>query len=430
MYKISELKELIKNKKIDDKFDCIYGGDKNSIEEAYLRLSSVLEHFQKIEKIEKSDNVRIFSASGRTELSGNHTDHNNGCVLTASINLDKLALVSKRDDNKIIVYTDSLNNVDSIDINNLEADQKEYGKSTALIRGVCAGLVNFGYKIGGFTAYVNNKVLMGSGLSSSASFESLIGEILNALYNDDKIEKTKIALIGQYSENVYFGKPCGLMDQMGCSLGGIISIDFKNPENPTIEKVEYDFEKLGYALMIVDAHGDHSSLTGEYSAIREEMNSIAKYFSKEVCRDIDKEELISNASKIREKIGDRALMRAYHFITENERVVNQIASLKNNDIKKYLNLMNESGLSSFMYLQNCFSITSSKNMGVALALMITKDFLKGDGACRVHGGGFAGTIQALIPLNRVEEYIKLMDFVFGDKSAIKIKIRQSPVCEI
>lgn len=430
MYKISELKELIKNKKIDDKFDCIYGGDKNSIEEAYLRLSSVLEHFQKIEKIEKSDNVRIFSASGRTELSGNHTDHNNGCVLTASINLDKLALVSKRDDNKIIVYTDSLNNVDSVDINNLEADQKEYGKSTALIRGVCAGLVNFGYKIGGFTAYVNNKVLMGSGLSSSASFESLIGEILNALYNDDKIEKTKIALIGQYSENVYFGKPCGLMDQMGCSLGGIISIDFKNPENPTIEKVEYDFEKLGYALMIVDAHGDHSSLTGEYSAIREEMNSIAKYFSKEVCRDINKEELISNASKIREKIGDRALMRAYHFITENERVVNQIASLKNNDIKKYLNLMNESGLSSFMYLQNCFSITSSKNMGVALALMITKDFLKGDGACRVHGGGFAGTIQALIPLNRVEEYIKLMDFVFGDKSAIKIKIRQSPVCEI
>ena len=430
MYKISELKELIKNKKIDDKFDCIYGGDKNSIEEAYLRLSSVLEHFQKIEKIEKSDNVRIFSASGRTELSGNHTDHNNGCVLTASINLDKLALVSKRDDNKIIIYTDSLNNVDSVDINNLEADQKEYGKSTALIRGVCAGLVNFGYKIGGFTAYVNNKVLMGSGLSSSASFESLIGEILNALYNDDKIEKTKIALIGQYSENVYFGKPCGLMDQMGCSLGGIISIDFKNPENPTIEKVEYDFEKLGYALMIVDAHGDHSSLTGEYSAIREEMNSIAKYFSKEVCRDINKEELISNASKIREKIGDRALMRAYHFITENERVVNQIASLKNNDIKKYLNLMNESGLSSFMYLQNCFSITSSKNMGVALALMITKDFLKGDGACRVHGGGFAGTIQALIPLNRVEEYIKLMDFVFGDKSAIKIKIRQSPVCEI
>lgn len=430
MYKISELKELIKNKKIDDKFDCIYGGDKNSIEEAYLRLSSVLEHFQKIEKIEKSDNVRIFSASGRTELSGNHTDHNNGCVLTASINLDKLALVSKRDDNKIIVYTDSLNNVDSVDINNLEADKKEYGKSTALIRGVCAGLVNFGYKIGGFTAYVNNKVLMGSGLSSSASFESLIGEILNALYNDDKIEKTKIALIGQYSENVYFGKPCGLMDQMGCSLGGIISIDFKNPENPTIEKVEYDFEKLGYALMIVDAHGDHSSLTGEYSAIREEMNSIAKYFSKEVCRDINKEELISNASKIREKIGDRALMRAYHFITENERVVNQIASLKNNDIKKYLNLMNESGLSSFMYLQNCFSITSSKNMGVALALMITKDFLKGDGACRVHGGGFAGTIQSLIPLNRVEEYIKLMDFVFGDKSAIKIKIRQSPVCEI
>lgn len=427
MYKISELKELLKNKKLDDRFDKIYGGDKNSIEEAYLRLSSVLEHFQ---KIEKSDNVRIFSASGRTELSGNHTDHNNGCVLTASINLDKLALVSKREDNKIIVYTDGENNPDSIDINNLEIDKKEFGKSTALIRGVCAGLKNSGYKIGGFTASLNNKVLMGSGLSSSASFESLIGEILNALYNDDKIEKTEIALIGQFAENIYFGKPCGLMDQMGCSVGGIISIDFKNPKIPQIEKVEYDFEKSGYALMIVDAKGDHSSLTGEYAAIREEMNSIAKYFSKEVCRDITKEELISNASKIREKIGDRVIMRAFHFIAENERVINQINALKNNDIKEYLNLMNESGLSSFMYLQNCFSITTSKNMGVALALMLTKDFLNGDGACRVHGGGFAGTIQSLIPLNRVEEYTKLMDSIFGDKSAIKIKVRQSPVCEI
>ena len=427
MYKISELKELLKNKKLDDRFDKIYGGDKNSIEEAYLRLSSVLEHFQ---KIEKSDNARIFSASGRTELSGNHTDHNNGNVLTASINLDKLALVSKREDNKIIVYTDGIDNPDSIDINNLEIDKKEFGKSTALIRGVCAGLINSGYKIGGFTAFLNNKVLMGSGLSSSASFESLICEILNALYNDDKIEKTEIALIGQFAENIYFGKPCGLMDQMGCSVGGIISIDFKNPKSPQIEKVEYDFEKSGYALMIVDAKGDHSSLTGEYSAIREEMNSIAKYFSKEVCRDITKEELISNVSKIREKIGDRAIMRAYHFITENERVINQINALKNNDIKKYLNLMNESGLSSFMYLQNCFSITSSKNMGVALALTLTKDFLNGDGACRVHGGGFAGTIQSLIPLNRVEEYTKLMDSIFGEKSAIKIKVRQSPVCEI
>ena len=427
MYKISELKELLKNKKLDDRFDKIYGGDKNSIEEAYLRLSSVLEHFQ---KIEKSDNARIFSASGRMELSGNHTDHNNGNVLTASINLDKLALVSKREDNKIIVYTDGIDNPDSIDINNLEIDKKEFGKSTALIRGVCAGLINSGYKIGGFTAFLNNKVLMGSGLSSSASFESLICEILNALYNDDKIEKTKIALIGQFAENIYFGKPCGLMDQMGCSVGGIISIDFKNPKSPQIEKVEYDFEKSGYALTIVDAKGDHSSLTEEYAAIREEMNAIAKYFSKEVCRDITKEELISNVPKIREKIGDRAILRAYHFITENERVINQINALKNNDIKKYLNLMNESGLSSFMYLQNCFSITSSKNMGVALALTLTKDFLNGDGACRVHGGGFAGTIQSLIPLNRVEEYTKLMNSIFGEKSAIKIKVRQSPVCEI
>lgn len=427
MYKISELKELLKNKKMSEKFSGIYGGDKNSIEEAYSRLSSVLDEFQ---KIDKSENIFIFSASGRTELSGNHTDHNNGCVLTASINLDKLAIVSKREDNKIIVYTNGYDTPDLIDINNLEIDKKEFGNSNALIRGVCSGLKNSGYKIGGFTAYLNNRVLIGSGLSSSASFESLIGEILNSLYNENKIEKTEIALIGQYAENIYFGKPCGLMDQMGCSLGGIISIDFKNPKIPIIEKVEYDFEKSGYALMIVDAKGDHSSLTGEYSAIREEMNAVAKYFSKEVCRDITKEELISNASKIREKIGDRALMRAYHFITENERVINQINALKNNNIKEYINLMNDSGLSSFMYLQNCYSTTSSKNMGVALALMLTKDFLKGDGACRVHGGGFAGTIQSLIPLDKVEEYTNYMNSVFGEKSAKKIKIRQLPVCEI
>lgn len=227
MYKISELKELLKNKKMSEKFSGIYGGDKNSIEEAYSRLSSTLDEFQ---KIDKSENIFIFSASGRTELSGNHTDHNNGCVLTASINLDKLAVVSKREDSKIIVYTNGYDNPDLIDINNLEINKKEFGNSNALIRGVCSGLKNSGYKIGGFTAYLNNRVLIGSGLSSSASFESLIGEILNSLYNENKIEKTEIALIGQYAENIYFGKPCGLMDQMGCSLGGIISIDFKNPK--------------------------------------------------------------------------------------------------------------------------------------------------------------------------------------------------------
>ena len=317
-----------------------------------------------------------------------------------------------------------------IDVNNLELDKDEYGKSNALIRGVCAGIKNKGYNIGGCTVSLNNKVLMGSGLSSSASFESLIGEIQNALYNDNKISPVEIAKIGQYAENVYFGKPCGLMDQMGCSVGGIMSIDFKDNDNPIIEKVEYDFEKAGYALMIVDAKGDHSGLTNEYAAIREEMNAIANYFGKKVCRDITKEQLLENASKLRAEIGDRAVMRAYHFLEENERVINQINALKNNDINTYLKLMNESGLSSFMYLQNCFSITSSKSMGVALGICLTKDFLKGEGACRVHGGGFAGTIQALVPISRVDEYKKFMDSIFGDGSAVKIRVRQSPVCEI
>ncbi|MEI0476402.1 galactokinase [Brachyspira pulli] len=427
MYNIAQLKELLQDKKMDEKFSSIYGGDEKSISEAYGRLSDTIKHF---ENIDKSQEVYLFSASGRTELSGNHTDHNNGCVLTASINLDKLALVAKRNDNKIVVYTDYSNNPDVIDVNNLELDKDEYGKSNALIRGVCAGIKNKGYNIGGCTVSLNNKVLMGSGLSSSASFESLIGEIQNALYNDNKISPVEIAKIGQYAENVYFGKPCGLMDQMGCSVGGIMSIDFKDNDNPIIEKVEYDFEKAGYALMIVDAKGDHSGLTNEYAAIREEMNAIANYFGKKVCRDITKEQLLENASKLRAEIGDRAVMRAYHFLEENERVINQINALKNNDINTYLKLMNESGLSSFMYLQNCFSITSSKSMGVALGICLTKDFLRGEGACRVHGGGFAGTIQALVPISRVDEYKKFMDSIFGDGSAVKIRVRQSPVCEI
>ena len=427
MYNIAQLKELLQDKKMDEKFSSIYGGDEKSISEAYGRLSDTIKHF---ENIDKSQEVYLFSASGRTELSGNHTDHNNGCVLTASINLDKLALVAKRNDNKIVVYTDYSNNPDVIDVNNLELDKDEYGKSNALIRGVCAGIKNKGYQVGGCTVSLNNKVLMGSGLSISASFESLIGEIQNALYNDNKLSPVEIAKIGQYAENVYFGKPCGLMDQMGCSVGGIMSIDFKDNDNPIIEKVEYDFEKAGYALMIVDAKGDHSGLTNEYAAIREEMNAIANYFGKKVCRDITKEQLLENASKLRAEIGDRAVMRAYHFLEENERVINQINALKNNDINTYLKLMNESGLSSFMYLQNCFSITSSKSMGVALGICLTKDFLKGEGACRVHGGGFAGTIQALVPVNRVDEYKKFMDSIFGDGSAVKIRVRQSPVCEI
>lgn len=427
MYNISQLKELLKDKKMDEKFSSIYGGDSESIKEAYSRLTETIKHF---EGIEKTQEVHVFSASGRTELSGNHTDHNNGCVLTASINLDKLAVVSKRDDKKIVVYTDYSNKPDIINIDDLNINKDEYGKSDALTRGVCAGIKNKGGNIGGCTVTLNNKVLIGSGLSSSASFESLIGEIQNALYNDDKISKVDIGKIGQYAENVYFGKPCGLMDQMGCSVGGIMSIDFKDNDNPIIEKVEYDFESKGYALMIVDAKGDHSSLTNEYAAIREEMNAIANYFGKKVCREINKQMLIDNASKLRAEIGDRAVMRAYHFLEENERVINQINALKNDDINTYIKLMNESGLSSFMYLQNCYSVTSSKNMGVALGLTLTKDFLKGEGACRVHGGGFAGTIQALIPVNRSEEYKKYMNSIFGEGSAVKIRVRQAPVCEI
>ena len=427
MYSVSDLKKTIELKNINDKLTYIYGNDEKCIEEFYHRLENIFFH---IEKMDNREEFYVFSASGRTELSGNHTDHNNGCVLVASINLDKLAIVTKRDDDKIVVYTNRENTPDVVSINDLEIRKSDFGMSSSLIRGVCAGILHKGYKIGGCTISLSNKVLIGSGLSASASFEALVCQILNTLYNDNKIPKVEIAMIGQYAENEYFGKRCGLMDQMGCSIGGVIAIDFENNNDPKMDKIEYSFENSGYSLMIVDAKGDHSSINDEYSSIRMEMNNVANFFNQDVCRNISLEDLISNASKIREKCGDRAFMRAYHFITENNRVSKQIEALKNNNIQEYIKLMNESGNSSFTYLQNCYSIRSIKNMGVALGLCLTKDFLGNDGACRVHGGGFAGTIQALVPINRVEEYTKYIESIFGQNSAIKVSIRQSPVCEI
>lgn len=427
-YSIKEISSLVNTKPFVDKLINLYNNDFKTAEEASCRIKEMAIMF---EKVSSSKEVYIFSASGRIELSGNHTDHNNGKVLAASINLDKLALVSKRGDNKIVVYTDTINNFDTVDITNLEIVQSEHHSSSALIRGVCAGFKNRGKKTGGADIFLSNRVLMGSGLSSSASFEALVGEILNTLYNDGEISKVDIAIIGQYAENEYFGKPCGLMDQVACSVGGIVSIDFKNHKEPLIEKVEYDFEDNGYALMVVDAKGDHSSLTPEYAAIRNEMFSVASFFNKTFLRDITKDDITKNISSLRKSVGDRAVMRAMHYLNENDRVVSQVNAIKNNNIKEYIRLMNESGDSSFMYLQNCYSITSTKDMGVAIALMMTKDFLKGSsGGVRINGGGFAGTIEALIPLNMVYDYLSFMNSIFSEGSAKKLRIRIKEVTSI
>ncbi len=426
---IEQIKSLATKTKDDkafyDKFSNLYGVGSKIEAEAYERLANAADNFK---ACFGKDEGYIFSASGRTEMVGNHTDHNNGCVLTASINLDKLAIVNKRDDNKIIIYTDSKDNHDEIDVSDVSFVQTEKGGSKALIRGVAAKFKEKGYSIGGFEAFVNNRVLIGSGLSSSASFEVLVGHVFNVLYNDSKIEPLELAIIGQYAENVYFGKPCGLMDQVGCAVGGIVSIDFADNDNPIVEKVEYDFYSNGYSMIVVDTKGDHANLTDEYGAIRSEMNSVATHFGKTVCREIKESDVFENVSKLRHTVGDRAILRAMHFFGDNERVAQQIEALKSNNIKEYIRHTNESGQSSFMYLQNTYSVTSTKNMGVALAYMLSYKFFGSDGAIRVHGGGFAGTVLAIVPNDKVEAYSRYMDDVFGQGSSVVLHIRQSPVC--
>jgi len=294
-----------------------------------------------------------------------------------------------------------------------------------LIRGITAGFKNNGHKIGGFNACISGDVLIGSGLSSSASVEILIGTIFNHLYNNSKISIEEIAIIGQYAENNYFGKPCGLMDQLACAIGGIIEIDFNQPNKPIINKIEFDFLSTGYRLIVVDTEANHADLTGDYAAIPEDMKQVAKYFNKEFCSEISLGELIQNIKSLRANVTDRAILRAIHFLEENKRVVMQISALNENDFREFLRLVNESGNSSFKYLQNIYSSKNFEVQNLSLALAMTDIFIKekGEGACRVHGGGFAGTIQVFIPEHLVEEYESYMSNIFNEKSVNVLSIR-------
>lgn len=428
---IIELSEKkIKNEKFYEKFSNLYTEGTEQEKDGYQRLFKLAHLFEKTFSKEKAI---ILSASGRTELSGNHTDHNHGKVLAASINLDKLALVSKRSDNKIIIYTDDASNKDEIDITDTNIVENEKNSSKAFIRGIAGRFKDIGYRTGGFEAFISNRVLIGSGLSSSASFEILVGMIFNVLYNESKITPVELAIIGRYAENVYFGKPCGLMDQIACAYGGIISIDFKDTEKPKIENVEYDFIKHGYTMMIVDTKGDHSNLTGDYAAIFNEMSEVAKYFGKKVCAEVNEKTFYAEMAKLREKVGDRAVLRAHHFFEDNRRVEEQIEALRKNDLDKYITLMRDCGLSSYMYLQNAYSVSNIKSMGLAIGYMATHSLLakiNENYAVRIHGGGFAGTIQAMVPNKQADMYKTEIEKIFGKASVLPINIRQLPVCEI
>ena len=329
--------------------------------------------------------AQIFSAPGRSEVGGNHTDHQHGEVLAASVNLDTIGIVRKTEDNQIRIKSDDYDEV-VISLDDIGVKEEEKETTTALIKGVVAGFVERGYRIGGFYAYETSDVLIGAGLSSSAAFETLIGTILSGLYNDMSISAIEIAIIGQYAENVYFGKPCGLMDQMACSVGNLVHIDFKNPKKPEVEKLDFNMSEYGYSLCITDTKGSHADLTDEYAAVPLEMKKIANHFGKEVLREVRLADVVQSIPQLREKYGDRSVLRALHFFTENERVQKEVNALKWGDMNLFLDNVKESGDSSFKYLQNVYSNSNVENQNISIALMMSDILLKTEGVSRVHGG--------------------------------------------
>ena len=384
------------------------------------RIKNLLSNFEGLFGIDKS--IELFSAPGRTEICGNHTDHNHGRVLAAAINLDAIAAAAKNNENIIKVKSEGYP-MDVVELDNLAVVPHEHHRSAALVRGVCAGFKARGYKIGGFDAATTSDVLSGSGLSSSAAFEVLLGTILNHLFNDGKVSAVEIAQIAQYAENEYFGKPCGLMDQTASSVGGFVAIDFKNPKMPVIEKVDFDFSACDHALCIVDTKGSHSGLTGEYAAVKEEMESVAAVFGKTSLREVARDAFEQKISELRVQVGDRAVLRAMHFYADNERVLLESRALSNGDFEAFKDLVIESGQSSYMYNQNVYLGKAPQSQPVSIALCLSENLLKGKGAWRVHGGGFAGTIQAFVPLDLLQEYINHMDVVYGKGSCYVLSIR-------
>lgn len=409
----------IENGNYDNLFLDIYV-DEDKISYQKQRYVNAIESY--IEEFGEDD-VEIYSAPGRSEVGGNHTDHQHGEILAASINLDAIGIVKKTDDMKVSILSKGYT-LTTISLENLDMQEEEKETTIALIKGVVAGLANRGYKIGGFKAYITSDVLIGAGLSSSATYETLIGNIVSGLYNNMSVSAEEIAIIGQFAENVYFGKPCGLMDQMACSVGNMVHVDFADINNPKVEKVTFDLNKYGYSLCITDTKGSHADLTADYAAVPEEMKKVAAFFGKEVLLGLTVDDILENIVKVREQVGDRGVLRALHFIRENERVQKEVSYLSDEDIEGFLKTVAASGNSSYKYLQNVYSNADVQHQNVSLALAISEDFLGDNGVSRVHGGGFAGTIQAFVKNDIVIEYQKIMDKVFGQGACSVLKIRK------
>ena len=416
--KTTELKAGFQSGKYAELLKDIYI-DESVLEYQKERYVKAIESFEELFGVK---DVEIYSAPGRSEIGGNHTDHQCGRVLAASINLDAIAIVAKKESG-IVLKSEGYPMI-NVSLADLLPKKEEEGTSAGLIRGVAARLKEEGYEIGGFEAYVTSDVLNGAGMSSSAAFEVLIGNILSGLYNEGKISPVLIAQAGQYAENVFFGKPCGLMDQMASSVGNLIFIDFADVKNPVIKKVNVNFEDINHSLCIVDTKGSHADLTDEYAAIPEEMKRVAAYFGKEILKQVDKNEFYTNIPEIRKVAGDRAVLRAMHWFEETDRVIDQVNALEEENFEEFKKLFKSSGDSSFKYLQTVYSVINLSRQEMAVGLALSDVILKGKGVSRVHGGGFAGTIQAFVPNDIVDIYKKNMEDIFGEDACHVLKIRK------
>ena len=423
--KASVVREEFKSNKHNQLLEDLYE-DSSLVNYQKDRYANALDKFI---ELYGDENISIYSAAGRSEISGNHTDHQHGCVLAGSINLDAIGVVARQDD-VINVVSDSFN-IKPIYLNDLDKKDEEEGTSEALIRGVVSKLKELGYNIGGFKAFITSDVLVGAGLSSSAAFETIIGTIIDGLYNDMSIDMVTIAKVGQYAENVYFGKPCGLMDQCACAVGGLISIDFKDTEHPAVNHVDVDFSKYDHSLCIVDTKGSHADLTDAYGAIPTEMKDVAHYFGKEFLREVDEKEFFDHIADVRAAVkNDREILRAIHFFKENARVPQIVEALNNDDFDLFKKLIKESGNSSYKFLQNVYADFDYKHQAVSAGLALSEIILGDHGVARVHGGGFAGTIQAFVENDFVVEYKSQIEKLFGEGSCHVLKVRKLGGCKV
>ena len=409
----------IKSERVRTLFEELYGKADSVIKEQQLRYTRAVESFR--EFFPTDTEIKIYSASGRTEIGGNHTDHQRGIVLAGAVNLDVIAVVAFNNDGVVKIKSEGYA-LTEIQLHDLTPNRNDDG-TASLVKGVIAKFKEKNVSVDGFDMYTTSDVISGGGISSSAAFETLIGTVINHKYNNCESTPFEIAQYGWFAENVYFGKKCGLLDQTVSSYGGLVSIDFKDEAAPSIEKIDFDFEQHGYVLCITDTKSSHENLTDDYVAIREEMKQVANYFDCEVLSEVDEKEFYLSIPNLRNSCSDRAIMRAMHFFGETKRAYDEAVALKNNDIELFLKLVNESGTSSGNLLQNLYSSSTPTEQAIPLALALSKNILGNKGAVRVHGGGFAGTIQAFVPVGMAKEYKDGIERVFGEGSCHQLKIR-------